>query len=161
MALFTALPTLPQFGATTGAWLDNQGNPTNDPSITGIPAPIAPARPATTQQGNLDPFGNVIGATTTPQTTAPPVGSPAWITAATAGLENALGSTGLGLPLGGAVKVATTPPSTLLGLVFTSRLMFLIIGLLLIGAGVFAFKTTQTVIETGTKVVKGAAALAA
>ena len=45
--------------------------------------------------------------------------------------------------------------------IFTSRTIFLIIGLLLIGAGLFQFRATQTVIQTGTKAVKLGAKLAA
>lgn len=78
--------------------------------------------------------------------------------------------TSIGDILGGAVSGITgglVPPTsgdailhpidTATSFIFTSRLVFLIIGLLLVGAGLFQFKTTQTVINTGTKVAKAGA----
>ena len=53
------------------------------------------------------------------------------------------------------------PVDTAESFIFTSRLIFLVIGLLLVGAGLFQFRATQTVIDTGTKVAKGGAKLAA
>jgi hypothetical protein len=53
------------------------------------------------------------------------------------------------------------PIDTATSFIFTSRLIFLVIGLLLIGAGLFQFRATQTVIETGTKAVKTGAKIAA
>ncbi len=43
---------------------------------------------------------------------------------------------------------------------FSSRLIILLIGILLIAAGLFSFKTTQTVIETAAKAAKKGAVLA-
>jgi hypothetical protein len=53
------------------------------------------------------------------------------------------------------------PLDTVQSFIFTSRLIFLVIGLLLIGAGLMQFRVTQTVIETGTKAAKLGAKLAA
>lgn len=81
-------------------------------------------------------------------------------------------TSGIGDVIGGAVSGITGgiispgtgnailhPIDTATSLIFTSRLIFLVIGLLLVGAGLFQFKTTQTVIETGTKAVKKGAEL--
>ena len=80
----------------------------------------------------------------------------------------------MGDMVGGAISAATGgaiaptsgdailhPIDTATSFIFTSRLIFLVVGLLLIGAGLFQFKTTQTVIQTGTKAVKLGAKLAA
>ncbi len=64
-------------------------------------------------------------------------------------------------PLGKGVRgVVGTGVSALADLIFSQRLIILFIGLLLIAAGLFTFKTTQTVIETAAKAAKKGAALA-
>ena len=53
------------------------------------------------------------------------------------------------------------PVDAAASLIFTSRLVFLIVGLLLIAAGLMQFRATQTVINTGTKASKLGAKLVA
>lgn len=60
-----------------------------------------------------------------------------------------------------AASIAGNVGSILTGGLLTPRYIYLILGLLLIGAGIYSFKTTQTIIQTGTKVAKGTAALLA
>ena len=60
-----------------------------------------------------------------------------------------------------AANAVLHPIDTLTQLIFGSRLVYLLIGLILIGAGVYSFRVTQTVIETGTKAVKTAKKAAA
>jgi hypothetical protein len=53
------------------------------------------------------------------------------------------------------------PLNAMTGLIFTSRFIFLVVGVILVAAGVFQFRATQTVIQTGTKAAKTGAKLAA
>jgi hypothetical protein len=100
----------------------------NPTGMQGIPTPIAPARPTSNS--------------TTP-TTVPSITDKI--------------NSGLDALKSGAHTLAH-PVDAATSLIFTSRLIFLVIGLLLLGAGLFQFKTTQTVIEMGTKAAMLAAA---
>lgn len=67
--------------------------------------------------------------------------------------------TGTGTSIGQRVsnvgnKAAEYAGSILTGGLLTPRYIYLFLGMLLIGAGIYSFKTTQTIIETGTKAVK-------
>jgi hypothetical protein len=62
----------------------------------------------------------------------------------------------------GALSAATGGVSSgLSDILFSSRWIVLVVGVLLIAAGLFTFRTTQTVIETGTRTVKKGATIAA
>ncbi len=121
------------------SWIDN---PTG---MQGIPTPVAPARPTS----------NSSTPTTLP---TPDFGAlKDW------SLKHPFGYDGAN-PIDQAKKAANAvlhPVDTATSFIFTSRLVFLVIGLLLFGAGLFQFRATQTVIETGTKVAKTAAKFAA
>jgi hypothetical protein len=120
------------------SWIDN---PTG---MQGLPTPIAPARPTSNS--------------TTPTKTDD--SGISWHDIAGGAIGQVTGVNGAG------ISDALKHPSQILpniadkatSFIFTSRLIFLVIGLLLLGAGLFQFKTTQTVIEMGTKAAKLAAA---
>lgn len=112
--------------------------------------------------GNPTPSGGLP----TPTATQPTVSAPA--TGGTLGNIK----TGIDAAIGAAASAATggaISPTIgldvgkhgLVDVLFTSRMIYLLVGLMLIGAGLYSFKATQTVIQTGTKVAKTAAKLAA
>lgn len=97
------------------------------------------------------PTSNSNTPTTTPATTTP--------AATTSVFQDNLNK--LMHPIDAAKSAANTlahPLDAASSFIFTSRVIFLVVGLLLLGAGLFQFKTTQTVIEMGTKAAKLAAA---
>lgn len=163
-------------GALT-SFLDNpfEAELTSAEDIT-IPTPIAPARPATTtgsitpssgswngqtitgidQGGNLyGTSGQIIG--TVPGTSS----SAAAPSSAGSGIAAARGIDPSGNPY-----VATSPGGYSNSITqwigaHVEDFVFIIIGILLIGAGVFAFKGTQTVVENAGKVAGKVAEVAA
>jgi hypothetical protein len=139
MALLSTLPSLPilpQLGTVV------------DPS-SGLQLAIDPA----TGHAIADPYSGA--GVNAPLGTTPTTGinkTPAQVLGD--GLNKA------GQQLSGAKNALLHPLNTFTDMVFTSRLLFLILGLMLIGAGLYSFKTTQTIIETGTTAAKGAAKIA-
>lgn len=141
------LPTLPamqvKLPPLTGdtSWIDN---PTG---MEGIPQPIAPVRPTSNTTGTATPK--------TPDLNWPDL------------LDWAKNHPYSQQPIQSiddlkkAGNALMHPIDTATSLIFTSRLIFLVIGLLLIGAGLFQFRATQTVIDTGTKAIKTGGKIAA
>jgi hypothetical protein len=87
---------------------------------------------------------------------SPAVSSPAQVSTGTAvGSSGVLGSVLDNVGLGG---IQSSIDSYVSNTLFSSRLVLLLIGFLLIGAGLFSFKSTQTVIQTVGKHVGEAAA---
>jgi hypothetical protein len=119
------------------SWIDN---PTG---MQGLPTPVAPARPTSNS--------------TTPTTSPSGI---TWQDIVGAGIGQVTGvnPTGISDALKHPSQILPNIADKATSFIFTSRLIFLVIGLLLLGAGLFQFKTTQTVIEMGTKAAKLAAA---
>lgn len=143
-------------------------------TLPSIPTPIAPARPYSSSDiiYGTDASGNVIAITPTTAsnlatgqvTQTSPLGSGTL----GADLQNALSNlANLGAWSTGAVITPSTAASVSTGvssavdkakslavssLVFSSRLIILVIGIILIAAGVMSFKATETVIKTAAKV---------
>lgn len=92
---------------------------------------------------------------TSSQTPLSSLGNGASPVTPSSGLGTALQSLG---PLGDALNhgLGLTPVG---GSASIARLLVVIVGIILIAAGLFAFKTTQTVIQTGTRAVKTGAEL--
>lgn len=149
-------------------------------ALQSIPTPVAPARPTLNtmpvnyngQSVTLDQFGNMLnasgnsvgvipgsvadvgtgGTTTAPATTSTTTASSS--DGVFAGILNSLANKA-GLPM---VTSASSASSFL-----SSHLedaVVIIVGLILIAAGLFAFKTTQTVINTASKIGSKAVELA-
>lgn len=150
--MFNAIPTLPTLPALQGAQTtDNLGNIFDQAGnhigvVAGSAADI----------GSVGTVGKPSSNQTssTPKTTNPTIGAGDVIGGIVSGITGGI----VPPTAGGAIL---HPIDTATSFIFTSRLIFLVIGLLLVGAGLFQFKTTQTVINTGTKVAKGGAKLAA
>jgi hypothetical protein len=127
-----SLPSLPPLTGDT-SWIDN---PTG---MEGLPIPIAPARPSTSTSSTstIDPFA-------------------------------ASRAANLGVDTSGNPNVGAIPPLTGAG-TYISQIttwimshledfVFILIGIILIGAAVFSFKGTQTVIKTAGKAAAEVAA---
>jgi len=165
-------------GALT-SFLDNpfEAELTSAEDIT-IPTPIAPARPATTtgtitpSSGSwngqaitgIDQGGNLYG------TSGQIIGTvPSSSSSAAAPSTSSAGSgraASLGIDPSGNPYVATSPGGYSNSVTqwigaHVEDFVFIIIGILLIGAGVFAFKGTQTVVENAGRVAGKVAEVAA
>lgn len=142
-----------------------------------LPTPIAPARPISNTipvsmggvSGNLDQFGNILnaagqqigvvpnsvadvgtaGAPTPP--TAPQSGILGWLNKGMNALDSVTGAPNADNPSGGQKSV--------LG-IHLQDLVVIIVGIILIAAGLFSFKQTQTIIQTGGKIGKRVAEVA-
>jgi hypothetical protein len=159
------------------SFLDNpfEAELTSAEDIT-IPTPIAPARPATPTGSitpssgswngqaitGIDQGGNLYGASGQIIGTAPPSSS-----AAASSSSSGSGRAGsLGIDPSGNPYVATSPGGysnsvTQWISAHVEDFVFIILGILLIGAGVFSFKGTQTVVENAGKVAGKVAEVAA
>lgn len=139
-----------------------------------IPTPIAPARPALntlpgTYNGtpvNIDQFGGMTNAsgqsvgvlpgsttatTPAPTSTAPQTGVLGAINKAMNALDSFTGASNVDNPAGS---------KSVFG-ISLEDIVIILVGIILVAAGVFAFKQTQTVIETGTKIGKRISEVAA
>lgn len=147
------------------------------PQLPPIPSPIATARPIPNiipvsmngVTGNLDQFGNIldaagkqigvvpnsvadVGTTGTPVSTAPKSGIAGWLNKGMNALDSVTGAPNADNPTGGQKSV--------LG-IHLQDVVVIIVGIILIAAGLFSFKQTQTIIQTGGKIGKRIAAIAA
>lgn len=129
-----------------------------------IPDPIAPARPGGIIYGT-DPNGNQIVITPTTATNTATGATLPTLSGSTAPDTNATGRAGaLGIDTTNPAQYAASPaggyaPAWAKWIqAHVEDFVFIIAGLILIGAAAFSFKGTQTVIETATKAAAKVAA---
>ena len=138
------LPPLSQLPPDAQIVVNGQSMTGNDYNVyqqNGIELPLSSPRATGTTIPAIPSLGDLSAPTYTPEAS---------------GVAAATGS----VPADTSASGSATGSSGLSSAIYTSRLIILIIGVLLIAAGLFSFKATQTVIQTGARVGRRAAELA-